>query len=255
MARFAGKVVIVTGGASGIGAATAARFASEGAQVMIGDVKEPVATGDDVRFTPTDVTDAAQVEALIRATLDAWERIDVLVNNAGTGFLGSTTETAPADWDKVFAINTTSIFLACRAAIPHLAATKGNIVNVASISGLGGDYSMAAYNASKGAVVNYTRSLAVDCAADGVRVNAICPGLVVTPMSEMAIARDDDREHWFSLIPMGRAAQPEEMAGVIAFLASEDASYVTGAIVPADGGSTAHSGQPNFPERRRLRGM
>ncbi len=249
MGRFDGKVAIVTGGASGIGAATAARLASEGAKVMIADLGEPEATGDSVRYCRTDVSSAIDIAALVAATLAAWGKLDILVNNAGVGFLANTVETAEEDWDRVFGVNVRAIYLTCKAAIPELRKTGGNIVNVASISGLGGDYGMAAYNASKGAVVNYTRSLAMDCAADGIRVNALCPGLVATPMATPALEDSIDRDFWLSLIPLGRAAEPREMASVIAFLASDDASYMTGAIVAADGGSTAHTGQPNFPNR------
>jgi meso-butanediol dehydrogenase/(S,S)-butanediol dehydrogenase/diacetyl reductase len=249
MGRFEGKVAIVTGGASGIGAATSARLASEGARVMIADLGEPDETGDSVRFIRTDVSSAADIAAALAATIDAWGRLDILVNNAGVGFLANTVDTVEEDWDRVFAVNSRAIYLACKAAIPELRKTGGAIVNVASISGLGGDYGMAAYNASKGAVVNYTRSLAMDCAADGIRVNALCPGLVATPMATPALADAVDRDFWLDLIPLGRPAEPREMAAVIAFLASDDASYMTGSIVSADGGATAHTGQPNFPKR------
>ena len=249
MGRFEGKVAIVTGGASGIGAATAARLASEGARVMIADLGQPAETGEALRFIRTDVTSAADIAAMVAAALAAWGRLDILVNNAGVGFLANTVETGEEDWDKVFAVNTRAIYLACKAAIPELRKHGGAIVNVASISGLGGDYGMAAYNASKGAVVNYTRSLAMDCAADGIRVNALCPGLVATPMATPALADPIDRDFWMGLIPLGRPAEPREMAAVIAFLASDDASYMTGSIVSADGGASAHTGQPNFPKR------
>lgn len=142
----------------------------------------------------------------------------------------------------------------CKAVIPVMREGGGGaIVNIASISGLFGDYAMGAYNASKGAVVNYTRSLALDCARDGIRVNALCPGLIETDMARAAVTDPLDREFWFERIPLGRAGKPEEMAGVVAFLVSDDASYVTGSIIAADGGITAHTGQPNAPLRQRLR--
>jgi meso-butanediol dehydrogenase / (S,S)-butanediol dehydrogenase / diacetyl reductase len=253
MDRFAGKVAIVTGGASGIGAATVARLASEGAKVMVADLQEPAAAGDSVRFTRTDVSSQEQVEALVEATLSAWGRLDILVNNAGVGALGETPETGLSEWERVFAVNSTAVFLCCRAAIPHMREKGGAIVNTASISGLFGDYAMAAYNASKGAVVNYTRALALECGPYAIRVNAVCPGLVDTPMASAAIADAADREHWFGAIPLGRAARPEDIAAVIAFLASDDAAYMTGVNLPVDGGLTAHTGQPNFPVRQRLR--
>jgi meso-butanediol dehydrogenase/(S,S)-butanediol dehydrogenase/diacetyl reductase len=253
MERFAGKVAIVTGGASGIGAATVARLASEGARVMVADLQEPAVTGDSVRFTRTDVGSQEQVDALVDATLAAWARLDILVNNAGVGALGATPDTQLAEWERVFSINSTAVFLCCHAAIPHMREHGGAIVNTASISGLFGDYAMAAYNASNGAVVNYTRALALECGEYGIRVNAVCPGLVDTPMASAAIADPVDRQHWFGAIPLGRAARPEDIAAVIAFLASDDACYMTGANVPVDGGITAHTGQPNFPARQKLR--
>ncbi|MDT0509814.1 SDR family oxidoreductase [Novosphingobium sp. MMS21-SN21R] len=253
MARFAGKVAIVTGGANGIGAAVAARLAAEGAKVMIADIQEPASTCDSVAFIETDGTSARQVAALVDATVAKWGRIDILVNNAGLGALSETPEMEEELWDKVFAINTKAIYLFCKYAIPVMRAQGGAIINVASISGLGGDYGMGVYNASKGAVINYTRSLALDCARDGIRVNALCPGLIETAMTALTVARPADREAWLGPIPLARMGKPEEMASVIAFLASDDASYMTGSILTADGGITCHTGQPNVPARRKLR--
>lgn len=254
MARFDGKVALVTGGARGIGAAIVARLASEGAKVMVADLDMPVETGDQVAFLKTDVAVTADVEAAVAATLERWGRLDILVNNAGIGALAETPDMAEDIWDRVFAINARAIFLFCKAAIPVLRKSGGGaIVNIASISGLAGDYAMGAYNASKGAVVNYTRSLALDCARDGIRVNALCPGLIATDLAIGAVADPVDAAFWFDRIPLGRAGRPEEMAGVVAFLASDDASYMTGAIVAADGGITAHTGQPNAPDRIRQR--
>ena len=253
MARFDGKVAIVTGGARGIGAAIVDRLVGEGAMVMVADILEPETTGEAVAFVKTDATNADAVAALVQATLAKWGRIDILVNNAGLGALSETPEMPEEMWDQVFAINIKAIYLFCKYAIPVMRAQGGAIVNVASISGLGGDYGMGVYNASKGAVINYTRSLALDCARDGIRVNALCPGLIETAMTALTTARPDDKAAWLSPIPLGRPGQPAEMANVVAFLASDDASYMTGSIITADGGITAHTGQPNVPERRRLR--
>jgi meso-butanediol dehydrogenase/(S,S)-butanediol dehydrogenase/diacetyl reductase len=253
MARFDGKVALITGGSNGIGAAIVARLAAEGARVMIADLHPPAQSGDGIAFLRTDATSAQDVAAAIQGTVVKWDRLDVLVNNAGLGALAETPDMAEEDWDAVFAINTKAVFLFCKYAIPVMRANGGAIVNIASISGLSGDYGMGVYNASKGAVINYTRSLALDCARDGIRVNALCPGLILTAMSELALARPDDRETWLSAIPLGRPGRPEEMAAVVAFLASDDASFMTGAILAADGGVTAHTGQPNVPHRRKLR--
>lgn len=253
MNRFTGKVAIVTGGANGIGAAIADRLTAEGASVMIADMQEPANIGDNMAYTRTDVSSEADVTALIEATLGAFGRLDILVNNAGIGSLAAAPDTDPDHWDQVFAVNIKAIFLGCRAAIPVMREGGGAIVNIASISGLAGDYSMGAYNASKGAVINYTRSLALECAEYGIRVNALCPGLVRTAMIGPTLDSPDDREAWLGPIPLGRPAEPTEMASVAAFLASDDASYMTGSIVTADGGITAHTGQPNIPLRQRLR--
>jgi meso-butanediol dehydrogenase/(S,S)-butanediol dehydrogenase/diacetyl reductase len=185
-----------------------------------------------------------------RRSAKRWGRLDILFNNAGIGALAETSEMAEELWDQVFAINTRAVFLFCKAALPLMRESGGGaIVNTASISGLFGDYAMSAYNASKGAVVNYTRALALDCGRDGIRVNAVCPGLVDTEMAAGAIADPADRAFWFDRIPLGRAARREEIAAVATFLASDDASYMTGAIVSADGGIGAHTGQPNFLQR------
>ena len=253
MARFAGKVAIVTGAAQGIGAAIAARLAAEGAHVTIADINEPDDPPAGALFVRADVSNAADVAAAIESTLARWGRLDVLVNNAGVGSLAETPELAEEQWDRIFGVNIKAIFLFCKAAIPALRETTGTIVNIASISGLAGDHAMAAYNASKGAVVNYTRALAVDCAKDGIRVNAVCPGLIATDIASAGLADPADREFWFGRIPMGRAGRPEEIASLVAFLASDEASYMTGSNVVADGGVTAHTGQPNFKERIALR--
>ena len=253
MARFDGKVAIVTGGTNGIGAAVVARLASEGAKVMIADVQTPVEMNDSIAFVKTDISSAQEVEALVEATTRKWGRIDILINNAGLGALAETPDMDEELWDTVFAINTKAIYLVCKYAIPVMRSQGGAIVNIASISGLAGDYGMGVYNASKGAVINYTRSLALDCARDGIRVNALCPGLIETAMTALTVARPEDCEAWLGPIPLGRMGQPSEIANVVAFLASDEASYMTGSIITADGGITAHTGQPNVPQRRKLR--
>lgn len=247
--RFENKVAVITGGASGIGAATARFLAREGAHIVLADINDNGGQSIAADLGPTamavkcDVASAGDVEALIKAAVDRHGRIDILFNNAGIGSFGTSVEVPPADWERVIAIDLHSVYYACHFAIPHM--PRGSaIVNTASISGMGGDYRFAAYNAAKGAVINYTRALAVDHARDGIRVNALCPGLVDTPITAGASQMPGLKEEWESRIPLGRAAQPEEMARVVAFLASDDASYVTGTIMVADGGTTAHTGQP-----------
>jgi meso-butanediol dehydrogenase / (S,S)-butanediol dehydrogenase / diacetyl reductase len=184
-----------------------------------------------------------------------FRRIDILVNNAGVGHLAETPDMADDDWERVFEINVTAVYRACKAAIPLMAAGGGGaIVNIASISGLLGDYGMGAYNASKGAVINYTRSLALDCARLGIRVNALCPGAIAG--TGMRVGEHGGAEYerdWRATIPMNRFGIADEIANVAVFLASAEASYMTGSVVVADGGVTAHSGQLDFPGRRRLR--
>lgn len=251
--RFSGKIAIVTGGSNGIGAAVVARLAADGAKVMIADVQSPAHTSDSIAFVHTDAGTGHDVAALVAAVVSKWGRIDILVNNAGLGALAETPDMHEEMWDKVFAINSKAIYLFCKHVIPVMRVQGGAIINIASISGLAGDYGMGVYNASKGAVINYTRSLALDCARDGIRVNALCPGLIETAMTELTVARPEDRDAWLGPIPLGRMGQPAEMANVVAFLASDEASYMTGAIIVADGGLTAHTGQPNVPFRRTLR--
>lgn len=251
MARFAGKVALITGGGSGIGAATARLMAAGGAQVVVADLvaarAQAVAAEVGGTALGVDVADRAQVETMVADAVARHGRLDVLVNNAGIGIFGRTPDVDPAEWDRVVAINLHAVFYACRAAIPHLIADGGGaIVNTASISGLAGDYGFSAYNAAKAAVINYTRTLAIDHARDNVRVNALCPGLIATPLTAAAKELPGLEAHWHDQIPMSRAGTPEEMAEVIAFLASDAASYMTGSIVVADGGQTAWTGQPNL---------
>lgn len=252
--RFKGKVAIVTGGSSGIGAATVARLASEGATVIVADINPP-ASAPSVHYHACDVTDAAAIEAMVNAATGTFGRLDILINNAGIGYLAQSEELPLDAWDKLFSINVSAVFYACRVAIPAMrAGGGGTIVNVASISGLVGDYGFGAYSASKGAVINFTRTLALDGAQDNIRVNALCPGAIAqTAMGVGSHGSDADKREWTDRIPLGRYGTPDEMANVITFLASDEATYVTGAVIVADGGITAHSGQPNIIAQRKRR--
>jgi meso-butanediol dehydrogenase/(S,S)-butanediol dehydrogenase/diacetyl reductase len=251
MFRFAGKVVIVTGAGSGIGEATARRFSAEGAAVvLVGHHRRNIeAVAKDLPRDRTmarvaDVSKLRQVEAAVAATLKAFGRLDVMVNNAGI-FEGSTvTKTKPEEWERVMATNAGGVFNGSRAALPSLIKSKGCIVNTASVSGLGGDWAMSAYNASKGAVVNLTRAMAMDYARDGVRVNAVCPSFTLTNMTKDTAKSPAMMRKLHERMPLGHAMLPEDIASVIAFLASEDARCVTGVNLPVDGGVTASNGQP-----------
>ena len=255
MNRFANKVIIITAAASGIGLATAKRFAKEGAILALCDIEfdklgeHGRALGlPDARLhlSHVDVSKPAEIEGFISETVSRFGGLDVLVNNAGIGAFGYVTEITPEVWDRVIATTLSSVFYASRAALPHLVKRRGNIVNTASISGLAADVGFAAYNAAKGGVVNLTRAMAIDHASDGIRVNALCPGVVEAGSTGWMVENDKLMKEFANRVPMGRMAQPDEMAGAILFLASDDASYMTGSNMVVDGGLLAGTGQPQF---------
>lgn len=252
--RFSGRVVIITGAGTGIGAATARRFAREGASVVLcGQRQEKLdavaaSCAGETLAQAGDVSSLPDMEHLARATLERFGRIDVLVNNAGFTVMGGFLDHGPEEWRKVMGAGVDGVFHATRAILPHLLKTHGNVVNVSSVSGLGGDWGLSFLNASKGAISNLTRSLALEFGPRGVRVNAVNPGLALTEATS-ALKQDAALMAKFAeRIPLGRGAEPEEVADVIAFLASEDARYVTGVNLPVDGGSHASNGLPRFVE-------
>lgn len=249
--RFKGKVVIVTGAASGIGEATARHFAADGATVVLVDRNlaklEKVAgdlSSDRTLAHVADVSDSSAVDDMISTTAKRFGRLDVLVNNAGVHAGGDPKEITNDQWREVMATDVDGVFYGCRAALPHLEKTKGCIVNTASVSGLGGDWGMSPYNAAKGAVVNLTRALAMDLGKNGVRINAVCPSLTRTGMTADMMDDKDLLAKFAERIPLGRVCEAKEIASVIAFLASDDASFMTGANVAVDGGVSASNGQP-----------
>lgn len=259
MARFEGKVVAITGAASGIGEATARRFAAEGARLALCDLSEDAlataaADFDAPLLRAVDVSDAVAFESFIDEAASRFGRLDVLVNNAGIGCFGHVDEISAEQWRRTMAVDLDAVFFGSRAALPHLRKVSGCIVNTASISGLFADPGLAAYNVAKAGVVNLTRNMAVDHAAEGVRVNCICPGGVGTAMLKAHLRDDAIMEEYQRLVPMGRVGTADEMAAGIAFLASGDASYITGTTLTIDGGVTAQTGQPNFDRIYRERG-
>jgi len=251
MSRFTGKIVVVTGAGSGIGAASAKRFAEEGASVVLvgrtRDKLEKVAaqlSGQDHMVADCDVAEADQVQALASRVEEKYGRIDVLVNNAGIIVQGRIHEIELADWKKLMSVDLDGVFHCVHYFMPALLKTRGNVVNISSVSGLGGDWGMSVYNAAKGAITNFTRSLAMDYGTDGVRVNAICPGFTFTDLTEGVKNDQALLERFYDRIPLRRAGEPEDIADAIAFIASDDARYITGANLPVDGGLTASNGQP-----------
>jgi meso-butanediol dehydrogenase/(S,S)-butanediol dehydrogenase/diacetyl reductase len=249
-ARFEGKVVLITGAAAGIGAATARRFAREGAKLVLGDINEDglaavaKAVGGNAVTRHTNVAELAEVEALTQAAIDHFGRLDVVFNNAGTGVYGKTPDLEPEAWQSIIAIDLNSVFYGCRAAIPHMRKQGGGIIiNTASISGIRGDYGLAAYNAAKGGVINYTRTAAIDHARENIRINAVCPGPIHTGMTTGILQAPPVHEELRRHIPLGRWGEADEVAAVLVFLTSPGASFVNGAIVPVDGGVSASSAQ------------
>lgn len=249
MQRFQDKVVLVTGAAAGIGEATARRFSAEGARVVLADwnLEQAEQVASELPEASTlalhvDVSSLASVQQMIDATVEHFGGLDVLVNNAGVHIPGTTLQTSEADWRRIASVNIDGVIFCSKLALPHLIERQGCIVNTASVSGLGGDWGAAFYCASKGAVVNFTRALALDHGAQGVRSNAVCPSLTRTAMTwgwEQSI-----RDKFNERIPLQREASPSEVAAAIAFLASSDASFINGVNLPVDGGVTASDGQP-----------
>lgn len=247
--RFANRVVLITGGSRGIGLAVARGFAAEDARVMLfarnaERAREAAATVPGAAIVAGDVRVAADAARAVTATLVHFGRLDVLVNNAGVIYRNRTVDVlTEAEWDETFDVNVKGAYLMTRAALDALRAARGTIVNVASYVALVGFAGAAAYAASKAALVNFTRSVALDHARDGIRVNAVCPGSVETDMIRDAWDAFPDRaaarRAWEAKHPVGRIATPEEVAAAVLFLASDDASFITGAALPVDGGITA----------------
>jgi NAD(P)-dependent dehydrogenase (short-subunit alcohol dehydrogenase family) len=253
MARpFDGKVALVTGGNSGIGKATALAFAEQGARVVIAArrVDEGEATVAEIRraggeglFVATDVAEAGQVEALVGRVVAEYGRLDCAFNNAGMSGAALLHELAEADWDRMIAVNLKGVWLTMKyEIIQMLAQGGGTIVNDSSVAGLTGYGRSAHYSASKHGVIGLTKSAALQYATKNIRVNAVCPGMILTPMIQRALANPGVEEWFLSRLPLGRPGQPAEVARAVTWLCSDAASFVTGAALPVDGATAAGLG-------------
>lgn len=250
--RLSGKTCLITGGAQGIGRATAERFAAEGARLVLGDVDgealdklaaELTATGTDVRTVTGDVSDPGAAYRMTDAAMEAYGRLDVLVANAGVLPLQRITEATPQDWDHVMAVDGRGMFLSCKYAIEAMLPNRGgSIVCLSSISGLAGQEAQSTYGPAKFVASGLTLHLAVEWAAHGIRVNAVAPGTIRTDRVRRLPEEPGGAEYLADIArrhPLGRIGEPGEVAAAISFLASDDASFITGAILPVDGGYLA----------------
>jgi NAD(P)-dependent dehydrogenase (short-subunit alcohol dehydrogenase family) len=250
MMRFAGKTVLLTGGATGIGRATALAFAAEGANVMIGDIDERandavaliVAAGGQAAFQHTDVRDSAQLDALVAACVERFGGMHMAFNNAGVLPPPLPFHEVPSsDLDLILNVDLKGVFFAMQSQVRHFLKTGGGaIVNTASVAGIVADPQMSAYVAAKHGVVGLTKAVAIEYAQQGIRVNAIGPGFVATPMTQAWLESDEFKQAFFAQNVSGRAAQPEEIAGTVLHLCSDAASFINGALFIIDGGQTAH---------------
>jgi len=251
--RVLGRVAIVTGAASGIGEASAIRLAEEGASVLCADLNAEgaaktaaaiVASGGTAIGYAIDISDSSQCDALVAKAVESYGAIDILVNNAGVNLPGVFHEVTNATIEKTLSVNVMGAMYLTRAALPHmLKNSRGSIVNMSSVNGLVSEPFLSVYSASKGAIVMFTRGIALDYAKTGIRCNAICPGWVDTPINHAHAKMLGGLDHVYKTIdsfqPIGRPGTSREIANVVLFLASDEASFMTGSIVSADGGMTA----------------
>ncbi len=248
MQRFDNKVALVTGAASGIGRATAIRLASEGAAVFLADINtdglaETVAglpEGSRSNIFELNVTDSAACNSAVKTCVETYGKLDVLCNIAGIAICDNLTNISDEQWHRAVGINLDGVFFMCRAAMPHLIESQGNIVNMSSSAGLVGQAYNSAYCATKAGVMMFSKSLAIEYGKQGVRVNAVCPGFVKTPLSaNFAMPEDVDMDLMAKLMPLSEGAEPEEVAASVAYLASPEARFINGIGLPIDGAQTA----------------
>jgi meso-butanediol dehydrogenase / (S,S)-butanediol dehydrogenase / diacetyl reductase len=254
MADWDGKVALITGGASGMGAATARIVVRDGGKVGICDLSEDLGTAlvdelgaDNATFTKCDVSDFDEVTSFVDSAVDHFGKVDAMFNNAGIGGMGSVMDLDIETFDHVMKVDLYSVFYGSKAVLKHMVpAGKGAILNNASISGMLGDYGMTSYNTAKGGVINFSRALALDTAKHGIRVNVVCPGTIDTPLFAGLKKAPSVFDTFISNVPAGRIGEAEEVGEVAAFLLSDKASYMTGAVVPVDGGITCKTGFPDL---------
>ena len=250
MRRFENKRVLITGGARGIGKAAAERFASEGARLLITDRRDNLLQetarelaqvhGADVLTFVMDVSRKADVDRMIALVREKWGGVDVLINNAGNAHKVPFLDLSEEAWDETIGVNLKGNFLVAQAVARVMVSAKcGVVVNMCSTNGLGAEVDCAHYNASKAGILLLTKSMALELAPHGIRANCVAPGFILTPMSRECLDEDTRNEYVRNMVPMQRTGTPEEVAGVLAFLASEDASFVTGEVITIDGGQLA----------------
>ncbi|HLG86628.1 MAG TPA: SDR family NAD(P)-dependent oxidoreductase [Alphaproteobacteria bacterium] len=263
MGRFEGKVAVITGVTRpGIGQATAAKIVAEGGRVVIcgrgieggKEVERILNLGfekgnEPAYFTQADISDFAQVQHLFDATIDKFGKVDILFNNAGIGSFGETPDADIAEWKRMIDVDLNGTFYCCKIAIPLMRKIGGGvIVNNASMSGMYADYALPAYNAAKGAVINFTRSLALDHGKDHIRANAVCPGFIVAHSNQILLEPKykDILAELLARVPLGRLGLPDDIANAVCFLASDESAFVTGTTLLVDGGITSSTNLPDI---------
>lgn len=249
--NFQNKVVLVTGAASGIGAATAKAFMKHGARLAVCDrhgaeLKKMFegANEDQALLVEADVSREKDVRNFVKKSVEHFGQLDVVVNNAGIYHEGNVTDHSYEQWSEVLRTDLDGVFLIARETLPELRKTKGCMINISSASGMGGDKEAPAYNAAKGAVTNLTRAMAIDDAENGVRINAICPTFTRTGLTEDMLKDKELVQEFLKRIPMKRIGEPQDIANAALLLASEEAGFITGVNLPVDGGLSASNGQP-----------